>query len=91
MFEKIKIKKTIKQLKKNVEYGDVQSMYDLAMIYLNNNAIKNDKNKAFELLQLAADKGHLQAKTYLLSNKLSKGAVIGAKAISDIANIFINK
>lgn len=88
MFEKYKINKKIKLLKKEVELGNVQAMYDLAMIYMCNDIIKRDEKHALQLLQLAADNGHLQSKTYLLSMKLSKGAVIGAKALTEITNIF---
>ena len=34
------------------------------------------------------DKGHLQSKSYLMSNKLLNSATIGAKALSDILDIF---
>lgn len=88
MFEKYKINKRIKQLKKEISNGNAQAMYDLAMIFLNNDNVKRDEKYALELLHNAADNGHLQSKTYLLSMKIGKGAVIGAKAISEITSLF---
>ncbi|MDE6104815.1 MAG: SEL1-like repeat protein [Clostridia bacterium] len=88
MFEKRKLKKRIKQLNKEIENGNLQSMYDLAMIYLDGTIIKKDEKAAVSLLQTAADAGHIQSKTYLISKKLSDSAVIGAKAISDIQSLF---
>lgn len=90
MFEKRKLKKKIKLLNKEVANGNTQAMYDLAMIYLDGTIIAKDEITAYKLLQTAADKGHLQAKTYLISQKISQTAIIGAKAISDIKSL-INK
>lgn len=87
MFEKHKLKKRIKLLNKQIAAGDLQAMYDLAMIYLDGTAIKKNSEKAYCLLQQAADAGHIQSKTYLISKKISDGALIGAKAISDIQSI----
>lgn len=87
MFEKIKIKKEIKKLNILVANGNTQAMYDLAMIYLDGTIIKKDAKKAHSLLVQASNNGHLQAKTYLLSNKIIDGAITGAKAINDIVNI----
>lgn len=87
MFKKRKLKKKIKSLNKEIENGNIEAMYDLAMIYLDGTIIPKDEQKAIPLLQAAADKGHLQSKAYLVSQKISKGAVIGAKAISDLKNI----
>ena len=88
MFEKRKLKKRIKQLNKQVAIGDLQAMYDLAMIYLDGTIIKADNEKAYQLLQQAANAGHIQSKTYLISQKIRDGAIIGAKAISDIQSLF---
>ncbi len=88
MFEKSKLKKQIKVLTNQVEKGDLQAMYDLAMIYLDGTIIKKDYDKAMSLLKIAADKGHFQSKTYLMSNKLLNSATVGAKALSDILDIF---
>lgn len=88
MFEKRKLKKQIKMLTKQVENGDLQAMYDLAMIYLDGTIIKKDYEKAMSLLKFAADQGHIQSKTYLMSSKLVNSATIGAKALSDIIDIF---
>lgn len=90
MFEKLKLKKKIKLLEKNIATGDTQAMYDLAMIYLDGTIIKKDVERATKLLQKAADEGNIQAKTYLISNKIMNGAVIGAKAVSDIIGVFKN-
>lgn len=87
MFEKLKLKKEIKRLKLLIENNDTQAMYDLAMIYLDGSVIKKDEKQALELLQKASNMGHLQSKTYLLSNKIKDTAVLGAKAVNDIANI----
>ncbi len=84
MFEKSKLNKKIKALKKAVENGDTQAMYDLAMIYLDGTIVEKEPEKAFELLQQAADKGHLRAKAYLVSNKIFTGVSNGAKAITEI-------
>ena len=88
MFEKRKLNKRIKQLNQQVAAGDLQAMYDLAMIYLDGTVIKKDNDKAYSLLKQAADAGHIQSKTYLVSHKLSQAAVVGAQAISDIKAIF---
>lgn len=88
MFEKYKLKKKIKQLNKQVATGDSQAMYDLAMIYLDGTVLKKDSDQAYRLLQQAADAGHIQSKTYLISQKISKAVVVGAKAITDIQSIF---
>ena len=88
MFEKHKLKKKIKQLNKQIEMGDLQAMYDLAMIYLDGTIIKKNEKQAYSLLQQAADAGHIQSKTYLVSKKVSDSVVIGAKAFSDIQSIF---
>ena len=88
MFEKFKLKKRIKQLNKQVAAGDLQAMYDLAMIYLDGTVIKKESTKAYRLLHKAADAGHLQSKTYLISHKISEAAVVGAKAIADIQTLF---
>lgn len=88
MFEKIKLQKKIKLLKRDIANGNLQAMYDLAMIYLDGTVIKKDEQQAIELLQNAANQGHLQSKTYLVSKKISSSFVIGAKAISDIQSIF---
>lgn len=42
MFEKYKLKKRIKQLNSKIALGDLQAMYDLAMIYLDGSSIKKD-------------------------------------------------
>jgi len=88
MFEKLKLKKKTKQLKKSIAMGDLQAMYDLAMIYLDGTIIKKDEKQAYALLQQAADAGHIQSKTYLISKKVGDSVVIGAKAFSDIQSIF---
>ncbi len=88
MFEKCKLKKKIKMLKKEISSGNLQSMYDLAMIYLDGSIIRKEEQKAIELLQSAANQGHLQSKTFLVSKKISSSFVIGAKAISEIQSIF---
>ncbi|MCM1297188.1 MAG: SEL1-like repeat protein [Muribaculaceae bacterium] len=88
MFEKRKLKKQIKILKKEVAAGNLQAMYDLAMIYLDGTILKKDEEAAYSLLRQAADEGHIPAKTYLVSKKLSDGAAIGAQAISDLQAIF---
>ncbi len=88
MFEKHKLKKKIKQLNNQIEMGDLQAMYDLAMIYLDGTIINKNDKQAYSLLQQAADAGHIQSKTYLVSKKVSDSVVIGAKAISDIQSIF---
>lgn len=90
MFEKCKLKKKIRLLNKDISNGDLQAMYDLAMIYLEGTVIKKDEQKAVQLLQTAANHGHLQSKTFLVSKKIGESVVIGAKAISDIQFI-INK
>ncbi len=88
MFEKHKLKKKIKQLNNQIEMGDLQAMYDLAMIYLDDTIINKNEKQAYSLLQQAADAGHIQSKTYLVSKKVNDSVVIGAKAISDIQSIF---
>ena len=59
MFEKYKLNKKIKFLKKEVAVGNLQAMYDLAMIYLDGTIIKKDEKQAIELLQTAANQGHM--------------------------------
>lgn len=88
MFEKSKLKKEIKRLEGEVESGNAQAMYDLAMIYLNNDLIERDEAKANELLNNAAARGHLQSKTYLITNKIAKTAAIGSNAVDKIIKIF---
>lgn len=88
MFEKYKLKKEIKQLNRQIAMGDAQAMYDLAMIYLDGSVIKKDERQAYSLLQQASNIGHIQAKTYLVSKKVSDSVVIGAKAFSDIQSLF---
>lgn len=88
MLEKMKLKKEIKRLNKQIDAGDVQAMYDLAMIYLDGSIIKKDETKAYSLLQKAANLGHIQSKTYLVSKKITDGIAVGAKAFSDIQSIF---
>ena len=87
MFEKLKLKLKIKKLEKQAKAGDDQAMYDLALIYLDGTIIKSNKQRANELMKHAAEKGNLQAKTYLISNKISKGADIVSKAVSDIKKL----
>lgn len=50
MFEKIKLKNRIIQLKKLIAIGDLQAMYDLAIIYLDGAIIKKDEKQAYALL-----------------------------------------
>ncbi len=90
MFEKMKLKKKIKLLEREVSMGDSQAMYELAMIYLDGTVIKKDEEKAIKLLKQAANEGNLQAKTYLVSNKIMNSAIIGAKAVSDIIQTIHN-
>ena len=87
MFEKFKLKRKIKSLEKSVAKGDDQAMYDLAMIYLDGTIIKKEEAKAIELLQQSANRGNIQAKTYLLTNKVTKGAKVVGKAIADLKKI----
>ena len=88
MFEKRKLKKRIKKLNQQVAAGDLQAMYDLAMIYLDGTVLKKNSDEAYRLLKQAADAGHIQSKTYLISHKISKVAAVGAQAIADIQSIF---
>lgn len=88
MLEKYTLKKKIKQLKRQITSGDLQAMYDLAMIYLDGTILKKDEKQAYYLLQQSATAGHIQSKTYLISKKVSDSMVIGAKAFSDIQSIF---
>ena len=87
MFDKLKLKKQIKQLKKEVAKENPQAMYDLAKIYLETTLIKVDKNEALELMKRSAKLGNLQAKSYLVTKKVEKGVDVVAKAISDIKKI----
>lgn len=87
MFEKFKLKRRIKSLEKSVADGDAQAMYDLAMIYLDGTIIKKNEVKANKLMNQSADRGNIQAKTYLLTNKVAKGASVVGKAIADLKKI----
>ena len=87
MFEKSKLKKQIKTLEVEVENGNPEAMYELAMIYLDGSVIKSDKKKADELMQKSADLGFAKAKTHILANKITKSMDIVADAISEIKNI----
>ena len=49
--------------------------------------IKKDENKANKLMQESANRGNFEAKTYLLTNKVSKGAKIVGKAVSELKKI----
>ena len=84
MFEKLKLKRKINILKKQIASGNLQSMYDLAMIYLDGTIIKKNEAEAQKLLQKAAENGHLPSKTYLLSNKIVNCINTGSTAISNI-------
>lgn len=57
------------------------------MIYLDGSIIKSDRNKAYALLRQAAEQGHIQSKTYLISDKLMSSAAVSAKAVGDIIDI----
>lgn len=87
MFEKIKLKKEIKKLKKEVDKENPQAMYDLAKIYLETSLIKTNKEEALNLIKKSANLGNVQAKAYLTINKISKGVDISIKAFSDIKKL----
>ena len=84
MFEKIKLKREISKLNVLIVSNDSQAMYDLAIIYLDGSIIKKDEKAAYDLLNRSAKLGNIQAKAYLLSNKLTNCVNIGAKAVDDI-------
>lgn len=88
MFEKYKLKRRIKQLNKQIKIGNTQAMYDLAMIYLDGTIIKKDEQQAYFLLQQASNNGHIQAKAFLVSKKISDSVAISARAFTDIQSIF---
>ena len=87
MFEKLKLKKKVKQLQKEANNGNTQAMYDLAIIYLENPLVKANKQEADMLMNNAAEQGHLAAKAYLTANKISKGVNIISKAVTEIKNL----
>lgn len=88
MFEKLKLKRKIKELEKQISiYDDNQARYDLAMIYLEGTIIKKDEKKAFQLLQTAANNGHIKAKAVLISNKALDIFNTGMDALNDISDI----
>ena len=87
MFKKLKLKKQMKTLQKEVDNGNAQAMFDLAIIYLESTLIKNNFQKGNQLMQQSANLGCISAKTYLTANKITKGVNVVTKAINEIKNI----
>ncbi len=87
MFDKLKLKRKICKLKREVNNGNSQAMYDLAKIYLDTSLIATDKEEALVLMQKSASLGNIQAKAYITTNKISKGIDIAIKAINDIKKL----
>ncbi len=89
MFEKLKLKRKINSLKKQIaQNNDNDARYQLAMIYLDGSVLKRDEKQAFALLKTAADNGHLKSKAYLLSDKTASAFNIGVGALDNIINTF---
>lgn len=82
MFEKIKLKRKISKLNKEIiNNNSDDARYELAMIYLDGTILKKDESAAIQLLNDASAHGHLKSKVYLSSNKLSKIVNAGIDAV----------
>lgn len=89
MFEKVKLNKRIRLLKKQIDKNnDNDARYQLAMIYLDGSVIKRDGKQAISLLKTAAENGHIKSKAYLLSDKTINAINVGISAVDSIINIF---
>lgn len=84
MFEKLKLKRRISFLKKQIKNNDDDARYELAMIYLDGSIIRKDEKQAMALLKTAANNGHLKSKAFLISNKAIDVISLGINAIDSI-------
>lgn len=90
MFEKLKLKRRISYLKKQIKNNDDDARYELAMIYLDGSIIKKDEKQALALLKTASNNGHLKSKAYLISNKAFDVINLGINAIDSIRQTLNN-
>ncbi|GEM_PF-5720093 len=86
MFDKLKLKRKIARLKKQIEDNNDDARYELAMIYLDGTVLKKDEKQAKKLLETASINGHIKSKAFLTSKKALSAFNIGVDAVNKIVD-----